>query len=111
LAACRTPTRTFDAAAGIGLTEQEQAAVWPEGLDGQDARPHRELAAQVLPQSAEQVADLVGRSGRLRERGYYAFIMGCPGSSELEACREEAPTWRMRLGPIILRGDTDDHAR
>jgi hypothetical protein len=65
----------------------------------------------VLPQSAEQVADLVGRSGRLRERGYYAFIMGCPGSSELETCREEAPTWRMRLGPIILRGDTDDHAR
>lgn len=34
-------------------TEQEQAAVWPERLDGQDARPHRELAAQVLPQSAE----------------------------------------------------------
>jgi hypothetical protein len=36
--------------------------------------------------------------------------MGCPGSSELENRREEAPAWRMRLGPIILRDDTDDHA-
>ncbi|MCJ2109692.1 hypothetical protein MKK64_00425 [Methylobacterium sp. E-025] len=61
--------RRLEATAWIGLAEQEQVAVGPEGFDGQDAGPHRMLAAQALAQPAKkvaQLADLVGGPGRPR---------------------------------------------